>query len=248
MIGITVAMHKSEKRENGFELINDFIDSLYKYCKRKFMLYLFDNQSDEDYSVPNYLNINYEYIENQLLRGLELVGNDGIMKAIKDGCDIIIHMNDDNLVNETINDFVDIIRNHKHNKVSLYAPLTNKPLSVKSNTYGLKPGKGLVEVTNVKGGAGVLNGPVLAFTKDFYEKFKLPSGKLWHPRHPWGGGEGYLRRRITPHGGRFFIIKDCWLFHHKIGGWRQLPNAFPNKNEGKKKTKNNIRRKRITKR
>ena len=37
----------------GFELINKFLETLYKFCKRDFILYLFDNQSDEKFNLPN---------------------------------------------------------------------------------------------------------------------------------------------------------------------------------------------------
>jgi len=63
MIGFVVPMHKSNLRPNGFEFIDTFIRTLYKFCKKEFILYLFDNASVEKYNVPNYPNIEYTYIE-----------------------------------------------------------------------------------------------------------------------------------------------------------------------------------------
>jgi len=226
MIGFICVMHKSKFRPNGFELINNFIKSLYEFCKKDFTLYLFDNGSDEKYDVPNYPNIKYEYIEDQTVGGLLRPYNDGVTKAIKDKCDIIVFVNDDIILNETINIFFDIIGSHKHNKVSLYGPLSNGLLRNTSFQEAQKPGKGVMEITHEKKSWGILNGFLMAFTRRFYHKFKLPNGNLVDPINKWGGGEGTLKRRIKPRGGKLFIIKDCWVFHHKIRGWKNFKDAF----------------------
>ena len=69
-VGFVCVMHKSELRPGGFILADTFIHSLHMYCKRKFTLYLFDNASDDKYSVPLYPNIKYTYIEDQNDEGL----------------------------------------------------------------------------------------------------------------------------------------------------------------------------------
>ena len=221
-IGIVCVMHKSKNRPNGFELINDFIESLYKFCDKEFILYLFDNASTEEYRVP-YTDIIYEYIEDQTLEGLARPYNDGAKIAAKK-CDIIVFANDDLVFNESINKFFDIIKNHKHNNVGLYGPLTNRLNKGKSHQEAQKAGNGIKEITKIKGSFGVLNGFLFAFTKEFYERFKMRKGNFFlnDKKHLWKGGERALRRRVVPKGGRMFIIKDCWLLHHKIGGWKNL--------------------------
>lgn len=216
-------MHKCKDCErNTFDSINNFIKSLYKFCKRDFILYLFDNASDEKYSLP-YKDIRYEYIEDQTLRGLERPYNDGVIRASKE-CDIIVIANDDIVFNKTINTFLDIIKNHKHKNVGLYGPLTNGLNKGKLLQEADKVGKGIMEITKKKGSFGVLNGFLFAFTKDFYNKFKRKKGKLFldDQKHLWKGGERALRKHIIPKGGRLFIIKNCWLRHDKIGGWKKL--------------------------
>jgi len=214
-------MHKSKLRTNGFKLIDDFIKSLYKYCKKEFILYLFDNESDEKYNVPNYPNIKYTYVEDQSIKGL-LVFNDGTNMAMEDGCDIIITVNDDVIFNKTINNFIDIIENHEYRDVSSYSCLSNGILQKDSLQKAKKSSKGMIETTNLEGHKRILNGFIYGFTREFCEKFKLQTGNLWDENFPWGGGEKALYKRIVPLGGRMFIIKDCWLFHHKIRGWRQF--------------------------
>ena len=239
MIGFVCVMHKSKLRLNGFKLIDDFINSLYKFCKKDFILYLFDNGSDEKYKVPNYLNIMYEHIKDQTLEGLARPYNEGIKKAVKDGCDIIVIANDDLIFNETINKFFGIIENHKHNKIGLYGPLTNGINKNKSFQEANIPGKGIRQITKVKGSFGVLNGFMFAFTKEFYQKFKMFNGEMFDPTRLWGGGERALRRRIIPIGARMFIIKDCWLKHIKLHTWPMFRRI---ENESKNKTKNTIRK------
>jgi len=221
MIGFVCVMHKSKLRVNGFDLIDNFIKTLFKYCKRNFTLYLFDNESDEKYNIPNYPNIKYTYIEDQSIRGL-LVYNNGTNMAIEDGCDVVITVNDDVVFNKTINNFIDIIRNHEHKDVGVYSCLSNGILQDNSLQKASGVGKGMLEITKLKKSHGILNGFILGFTREFYHKFKLLNGNLWDKNFPWGGGEKALINRIKPRGGRVFIIKDCWLFHHKIRGWKLI--------------------------
>lgn len=225
MIGFICIMHKSKLRPNGFELINNFIKTLYEFCKKDFILYLFDNESDEKYDVPNYSNIIYEYIENQYLRGLVGPYNDGVKKAIKDNCDIIIPTNDDVVFNDTINIFIDTIENHEHKYISLYGPLTNGVIKNSSYQEAQKPGIGIREITNLNGikkSFTILNGFLWGFTKEIYEKFKLPDENLFATRYKWGGGERNFHNRVKSLGGRVFIINECWVFHHKIRGWKKI--------------------------
>jgi len=222
MIGFICVMHKCSKcSRNSFDIINNFINSLYEHCTKDFILYLFDNGSDEKYLIPNYTNIRYTYIKNQDERGLYVL-NDGISNAIDDGCDIIILVNDDVVFNKTINDFVDIIKDHEYKDVGLYGPLTN---GILFRTYqkSSRPRKGTIEITNEPKPYGILNGFLLCFTKEFYEKFKFPDGTICKARgeDKWRGGERILINRIKPEGGRVFIIKDCWVFHHKFRGWKK---------------------------
>ena len=215
MIGIVVVMHKSEFRPNGFEFINDCIESLYKFFKKDFILYLFDNASVEKYKVPNHQNIKYKYIKDQTIRGLAGSINDGVNRAVEDGCDIIIIMNDDIIFNKTTNIFIDIIEKHEYKDISLYGSLTNGCLKT-CHQYAEKPGKGIIEITNEPKQYAIVRGQFMAFTKEFYEKFKRLDGNMLseNSNHLWRGGEVRLLRHIRSLGGKTFIIKDCWVFHH----------------------------------
>lgn len=240
-------MHKSSLRSIGFELIDNFIKSLYKYCNEPFNLYLFDNQSDEKYNVPKYMNLTYTYIKDQSIRGLYIL-NDGIENAVKDDCDIIILVNDDVVFNETINDFIHIIYNHEYKDIGLYGPLTDGILDTPGSYQKTKKaGKGIRDITKLDKPFGILNGFCLGFTKEFYYKFRSPNGNIAESNNKWSGGEKRLIRIMKQRGGKVFIIKDCWLYHHKIRGWKQIIRRVK-RNESKNKTKNTVRRKRTSRR
>ena len=213
-------MHKCKDcSRNSFNIINNFIKSLYKNCKKNFILYLFDNGSDEKYSLPKQENIRYTYIEDQLIRGLAGPFNDGIRMAIEDNCDLIILVNDDIILNETINDFIDIIENHQFKDVGLYGPLSSGVIK-RSPQLAQKAGKGIREITNNH--SLNINGFLMAFTPSFYHKFKLPNGDFADMRKKWSGGEEIIQKRARENGGRMFIIKDCWVYHHRYSDWNKI--------------------------
>jgi hypothetical protein len=241
-------MHKSKLRPTGFDMVNDLIYSLYDSCSKDFILYLLDNTSDEKYDVLNYPNIDYTYIKDQNKNGV--IGADymGIGKAIKDNCDIIVVVNDDVVFNNTINNFLDIIEAHEYRDISLYGALSNGvPDKLPQKSY--KKERGIIEITKLRAPYGILSGFLYAFTSEFHKKFTLPDGTFYKaPTKKWSGVGVGIHSRIKSLGGRIFIIKDCWLFHHKIRGWKQLADKEKanKRNESKNKTKNPVRRKRAS--
>ena len=249
-------MHKSEgSLRNSFDVINNMIDSLYEHCKRDFNLYLFDNESDEVYNVPDYPNLRYTYIKDQSLRKLAGPHNDGYDMAIEDGCDIIIATNDDIIINPTINDYIDIITNHFCKDNALYLPLTDGLTQNKSFQLADEAGEGIKEITYELKPWCYLNGFMFAFTREAYYKWRLPNGKLL-PEDWERGGEKILTRQIREKGARIFIIKNCWIKHLKLREYYRFLKLTPRihrrllreRNESKNKTKNTVRRKRATKR
>jgi len=220
MVGFICIMHSCQKcSRKNFNTINSLVASLYKFCNKDFFLYLFDNQSDKKFILPNYDNIKYTYIEDQLIRGLAGPYNDGIKMAVEDNCDLIILVNDDVVINDSINLFIDTIRNHPHKNVGLYGPLTNGVIR-RSPQLAEKAGKGIKEITNNSGDH--INGFLMAFTNEFYQKFKLPNGDFCDMKWKWSGGEEILQKRMRENEGRMFVIKDCWFYHKHISDWNKI--------------------------
>ena len=126
-IGVVVTMHHSEKnRPYGKELMDKFISTLYENLEYDFNLYIVDNQSDTRFDIESEgNNVWYHYVENQFETGLTGAWNLGIKKAISDNCDIILNVNDDIEFNPTINNFIDVIKNHKHKHLSFFGPVSD---------------------------------------------------------------------------------------------------------------------------
>jgi len=221
MIGFVCIMHQSELRPNGFRLVRKMIRSLYKSCERDFILYLFDNASNKKFEVPNYKNIRYIYIEDQMIRGLAGPYNDGIKMAISDECDLIILINDDVIISDSINKFINTILSHPHKNISVYGPLSN---GLHKNSYQLanEAKKGIKEITSEKGQFKNINGFMMAFTPEFYHIVKLPNGDFCDMRKKWGGGEEVMQDRARKLGCRMFVIKECWFDHKRLSGWAKI--------------------------
>ena len=218
-IGFVCLMHKCANcSRNSFIIINSFIKTLYTSCKNDFILYLFDNGSDELYEVPTYPNIKYTRIEDQTIRGLAGPYNDGIKMAVEDNCDLIILINDDVILNNSINNFIDIVLNHEVKDIGLYGPLSNG-LHVNSHQLAEKAGIGIREITHEHYQFADINGFIMAFTPEFYHLVKLENGNFCDMRYKWGGGEEIMQDRARGRGARMFIIKDCWFYHKRISEW-----------------------------
>lgn len=221
-VGFICLMHKCKDcSRNSFDIINNFIESLYKYCKRDFTLYLFDNGSDEVYDVPSYSNIKYIKIEDQTIRGLAGPYNDGIKMAVEDNCDLIILINDDLTLNYTINLFIDTVRNHEFKDVGVYGPLTDG-MHINSHQLANQPGEGIREITNEYYQFADINGFLMAFTPEFYHLVKLDNGDFCDMKAKWGGGEEIMQDRARERGGRMFIIQECWVRHTRISDWTKM--------------------------
>ena len=64
-VAFVCAIHQSEAhRPNGFELFNDYLESIYTSCKYPFKLFVFDNESDDKFEVENF-NKEYDIPEDE---------------------------------------------------------------------------------------------------------------------------------------------------------------------------------------
>ena len=201
-VGFICLMHMCKDcSRNSFDIINNFIESLYKFCKRDFILYLFDNGSDEVYKVPSYSNIKYIKIEDQTIRGLAGPYNDGIKMAVEDNCDLIILVNDDITINYTVNIFIDTVMNHEFKDISVYGPLTNG-MHINSHQLANQPSEGIREITNEDYQFADINGFLMGFTPEFYHLVKLDNGDFCDMNKKWGGGEEIMQDRARERGER----------------------------------------------
>ncbi len=228
-VGIVCTTHYSIKNNKyGRIEVEKFLNSL-KYIKFNFELFLIDNQSTDKlktiYEKEKWYN--YYYIENQNIGGLTYAWNFGIKKAIDNNCDVILNCNDDLIFDNTINNFISFIYNHKFKHVGLYGPMTNKGgvSTPHQELKGILENK-ITETTNYY----ALNGFINGFSKEMFNKFSI-NRNLYSIKqeHKWGGQEVELFERNTKKGMRSFIYHNCFVKHKKHKSWLTAKN-----NENKK--------------
>jgi len=225
-IGVVVTMHHSEKnRPYGKELMDKFISTLYENLEYDFNLYIVDNQSDTRFDIESEgNNVWYHYVENQFETGLTGAWNLGIKKAISDNCDIILNVNDDIEFNPTINNFIDVIKNHKHKHLSFFGPVSDgfvgQPIQLQKG-----PIDSLIELPGVDWNS-VIGGFFVGFTNKFFHKFKGENDNLFLQNHKYNEGDGKWGGQETIQilwkndGAKIFVIGTCWIKHYKFRDWK----------------------------
>jgi hypothetical protein len=226
-VGITVTSHRSKEiRPNGDVLLKTFLDSFrdsnfkYDYC-----IYISDNQSSIEFDYPSDLNIKVIHIEDQSILGLTGAWNLGLNYAYLDGCDLLWNFNDDIVLNESVNTFVDTILNIPNYELGIYGPLSNEGGNkAPNNSPGPKQGITLLDVKK-ESMANVPNGFSFAITKEVYSLYRYSDNNFFPINHKmnggdgkWGGQEGYFSL-ISDDKLKFYLINECWLEHIKFKAW-----------------------------
>ena len=218
-VGFICTTHQSVKhRANGFQLFNDYLQSLYTCCEHPFNLYAFDNASEDKFEIDDLpINFNITRVENQYKGGLTYTWNEGVKQAIKDDCDIVIVTSDDQIIDKTINSFIDEIRKHELRNNAVFGPLSNNANNI--NQTALAPNNKVFEVTDIP-----LNGFCLAMTKEavvsnYYDNNDNIFSTAVEDK--WGHQDQELQSRI-PHS---IVVGTCYLHHIKQGGWRDIRKA-----------------------
>lgn len=217
-IAFIVTMHQSQEiRPDGFKLIDRYLMSLKRSVNSKFdySVFLFDNTSEDKFDLSKYsdMDIRYEYVEDQTLRGNTGPWNDGALAAYNDGFDKIYISNDDLIFNESINYLFD---ETKEDDV-IYAP-TCQPGGMLGQHIQIQTGQ-VDDILDGTGGA-YLNGFFFGFTKTFYEKFRIDENNIFDPEKKWGGNEEEIQERLWKRGVRSYVIMMSWIYHEKIRAWK----------------------------
>lgn len=232
---LVITNHYSQKlRPYGRDLLVNALKSFKSYATFDYEIVVVDNQSDNKVAFDDN-NIHYIYVEDQLKKGLTGAWNTGIKAASKLECDIILNSNDDLIFNETINDFVDHIKESNFSDISVFGPLTNgvNPpyLAIQQSD---KPNISMTrEIQSKKKSEPLISGFFFGFTNKFYKKFMYPDGDLFaefdkfdkpyilkyaYADGKWGGQEGeFLRWQKL--GGKVFVVGECWINHLKKRDW-----------------------------
>ena len=176
---VVTAHHSDEYRPNGSELITKFCDTLNNSCKVEFSLYVVDNASTKQLSLPE--NATVIRIEDQMLEGITGAWNKGIYRAYYDGCELILNCSDDMAINDSIHKLINFIEQHAESENFIYSALTDGVgLSAQ---FARKPGVGTTILEHC-------NGFFFAMTRKHYEKYRFTVDKYFNIQNTFNGGDG----------------------------------------------------------
>ena len=217
-VGFVCTIHQSDAhRPNGFELFNDFVQSLFLSCEYPFILYVFDNGSTDKFEIENDVeNMKIIRVDDQYARGVTGTWNDGIKLALADECDIVIITEDDEIIDDSINSFIEVIRSHPLNDNAMYGPVSNAP-----NNQHQKASAPTGQIFEVEGTpTKELNGFCMGMTREtitsnYYDEDNFFSTD---PEKAWGGQDVESQSRV----GHSIVVGTCYVHHIKQGGWREI--------------------------
>ena len=148
----------------------------------------------------------------------------GIKKAVSDNCDIILNVNDDIEFNPTINNFIDVVKNHKHKDLSFFGPVSDgfvgQPTQLQKG-----PIDDLIELSGTDWNS-IIGGFFTGFTNNFFHKFKDENDNLFLQNHKYNGGDGKwggqegIQILWKNDGAKIFVVGTCWIKHHKFRDWK----------------------------
>jgi GT2 family glycosyltransferase len=240
-VAFVCTIHQSEThRPNGFKLFNDYLVSIYTSCKYPFKLFVFDNESDDKFEVENQPDsLVITRVDDQYKGGCTYTWNEGIKQAIKEDYDVVIITSDDQLYNETVNNFIDAILTHEHRDDAIFGPLSNNP----NNDYQIHGKDGWFEnygdgtattylpnkIYEISGKPGdELNGFCLAMTKECIQNNYFDNnGNFFstEQEYIWGKQDVEVQQRV----GHSIVVGSCYVHHYKIGGWRKIVKGYRGK-------------------
>ena len=226
-VGFVITSHYSDKiRPKGQEMLTRIIDSIMENCKYDFNIYIIDNESQYDLQFPEDEKIKYVRVDNQFKKGLTGAWNLGLNMAFEDSCDILIQCNDDLWFNESINYWIDVMKNYQQED-AIFSPVTNGVL-LPSKQYADKyrDSGGLVELSCRHIG-DLPSGFCFGFSNNHYEKFRHKKNEYFNEHNKyndgdgkWGGQEGQFMENAER--GLFcIIVLGCFVHHDKIRDWKQ---------------------------
>jgi len=212
---VVTCFYDNKLRPRGQEFLDKFLTSIEDHVNFDHTVYVVDNASPYD------LSISYDkckVIKINEHRGITNAWNIGVLESRNDS-NIIVNCNDDLVVTESINTFIETIANHVHNDVSIYGPVCNKEGVSTPHQIRSGPGKSIIETTNEY----ALNGFFLAFTDKFYDRFSV-NGNLFSTDKKYSicANENEIQERVWKQGGRSFILETGYIIHDKQRGWQKL--------------------------
>lgn len=223
-----ITAHSSDSlRPKGNYYLNRQIDSIISHCTHEFKVIIIDNESHHELKYPlDDDRFIYKRVDDQTIEGHTGAFNEGIEIASNNGCDILISCNDDLWFNDTINYFIQHIKDTDNEDV-VYGPVSDGIL-LPSKQYSTGPYEGKF-VLDCKSVHAKPNGFCFAFTNDHYLKYRYTDTEYFNRLNKyngggdgkWGGQEGQFQENAEK-GAYAVIVTECFVHHDKIRGWVQL--------------------------
>lgn len=221
-VGVVITTHGS----NNQHMCKICLDACLKYIRHPKNIFLFDNESSDPWThkIPiNYQNKNVTYtrIDDQKINGgLTGTWNMGAKMALEKGCQVVLFLNNDAFVNETVNDLI-ILSGLKKNAMT--GPLTDQPGYLKNaiKNQFIKSNRLQLHFDYKKINEYV-NGFCFAINKTALKKNKYDEKHFFNPNLPFGGNEIEWARRHEKKKGNFYICTSCYIEHKKKSSWRNL--------------------------
>ena len=216
MICFIITTHESDIRPTGHGVLNRCIKSIHTHMDDgTYDIIIVDNGSPK----PYFNRYGYDMIyRRDQVHGLTGAWNVGTYAAFEKGHDLICHVSDDVYFNESIADFEDIMRNHKHFGRSAYGPLSDSTSAFprQQSPNGLKKGE-MIEITGEKFG---IHGWMFAFDKEYFDRYKV-AGQMFSNEHRFANTESF-QNRAWRMGGKSFIVGDVLAHHEHIRAWKKI--------------------------
>ncbi|MBT4111498.1 glycosyltransferase family 2 protein [Candidatus Woesearchaeota archaeon] len=182
---------------------------------------LFDNESDESKQEEVkklFPTVKYVRIDNQTENGgLTGTWNQGISLCLSSGCDSIVVLNHDTLVDSSWGDFFKAIKEYP---LSVFGPVSNKP-GVLGYAHPLqftnKKKKYTVEKADT-----CINGFCIGFSAETIKKVKKETGMYFNISFPFSNNELEFCKRFLSLKGSLYVVTSCFVHHTKYSDWRKL--------------------------
>lgn len=152
--------------------------------------------------------------------GLTWTWNDGIVRCIKEGCDIIILSNDDIIFDASIIHLIVACEKATDSKV-YFGPITNAPGNEKNYAQqGTQPSKDAPYRCTYQGKPQNLNGFFLAFPVKSLVANMFDATHFFDPKYPYGGNETEWFARFGAQEGYGMVVPKTFVYHYKLKSWR----------------------------
>lgn len=221
-VGIVITTHGN----NNQKMCKMCLDACLKHIHHPKEVFLFDNESSDPWTckIPEKYkdkHVTYTRINDQTANGgLTGTWNMGAKMALNNNCHVILFLNNDAFVNETINDLI-MLSGFKNN--AIVGPLTNQPGYLKNalRNQFIKSNR-LYAHFNYKKITDYVNGFCFAVHASALKNNKYDEQYFFNPKLPFSGNEVEWARRHKKKKGNFYICTSCYVQHDKKSSWRNL--------------------------